>query len=113
MNPGADGFIRADQLDTAHDVIVDVSLVPHTKKILGALVRSPRRVLFENDLPGIPPQAVIAVYGDSGTVSAAVVEHLKRNGYVHAARLKGGFEAWQDSGMPLEDRPRAKANPSQ
>lgn len=99
-----DTFVRADQLDTQRDAIVDVSLIPHAKKIRNALVRRPQALLSERDLSGVPRDAVIAVYGDSSTVCAAVVDHLRKMGYSHAAQLKGGFESWHDFGMPLEDQ---------
>lgn len=104
MNQFAKTFIRADQLDTQRDLILDVSLIPRRKKLLGALVRAPGLLLSQPGIPGVPHEAVIAVYGDSDMISAAVVEHLKRNGYTRAAQLKGGFESWRDFGMPLEDR---------
>jgi rhodanese-related sulfurtransferase len=64
----------------------------------------PQAVLSESDFPGVPRDIVVAVYGDSSADCTAVVEHLRRIGFSRAAQLKGDFECWPDSGMPLEDR---------
>ena len=94
--------IRADQLSSDRYVLLDVRLRPGDRKAARAVLRSPQEILLSDSIPGIARDSRIAVYGDSGSLVSAVVLHLRRNGYLNAAVLQGGFEAWRDFGMPLE-----------
>lgn len=95
--------IRADQLSSDRYVLLDVRLQPGTRKASGAVLRSPQEILLSDELTGISHDARIAVYGDSASLVSAIVTHLRCNGYRNAALLQGGFEAWRDFGMPLQD----------
>lgn len=94
--------IRADQLSAGAYVLLDVRLSPGSKKISGAIVRSPQEILSSDDLSGVARSARVVVYGDSQTLVGAVALRLRRAGY-RASMLAGGLEAWRDAGMPLQD----------
>lgn len=103
--------IRADQLSSDRYVLLDVRLRPGDRKAARAVLRSPQEILLSDGIPGIARDSRIAVYGDSESLVSAVVLHLRRNGYLNAAVLQGGFEAWRDFGMPLERISEAAAAP--
>jgi rhodanese-related sulfurtransferase len=94
--------IRADQLSSDRYTLLDVRLRPGDRKVAGAVLRPPQELLLSDGIPGIARDSRIAVYGDSESLVSAIVLHLRRNGYLNAAVLQGGFEAWRDCGMPLE-----------
>jgi rhodanese-related sulfurtransferase len=96
--------IRPDQLETADSTILDVRAHPGSKQIRGALHYDPKHLLQADPLTlPLSHDGRIAVYGDSDSVVAAVVDKLIRSGYSGAARLDGGIEAWHDAGLPLEE----------
>ncbi len=94
--------IRADQLSSDRYTLLDVRLRPGDRKVAGAVLRPPQELLLGDGIPGIARDSRIAVYGDSESLVSAIVLHLRRNGYLNATVLQGGFEAWRDCGMPLE-----------
>ena len=102
-------IVRADQLSSDRYFLLDVRLKPGDRKAARAVHRSPQEILFSDGIPGIARDSRIAVYGDSESLVSAVVLHLRRSGYLNAAILQGGFEAWRDFGMPLERTSEAAA----
>ena len=94
--------IQADQLSSDRYVLLDVRLRPGDRKAARAVLRSPQAILLSDGIPSIARDPRIAVYGDSKSLVSAVVLPLRRNGYLNAVILQGGFEAWRDFGMPLQ-----------
>ena len=96
--------MRPDQIDTAGVPILDVRMRRGSSQIRGALHYDPKGMLEAEKLVlPLPHDRPIAVYGDSDSIVAAVVDKLKRSGYGGAAPLAGGIEAWRDAGLPLEE----------
>jgi len=40
-------------------------------------------------------------------LSAGLAHELRKRGFPNAFALKGGFDAWREAGMPLEDKQKA------
>ncbi|MBV8490082.1 MAG: hypothetical protein JO199_06070 [Candidatus Eremiobacteraeota bacterium] len=95
--------LRPDEIDTATAFILDVRARRGAKQIRGSLYYDPKELLKADPLVlPLPHDGAIAVYGDSDTIVAAVVDKLERSGYSGAARLDGGYEGWHDAGLPIE-----------
>jgi rhodanese-related sulfurtransferase len=84
--------------------VLDVRMRPGTKQIRGALHYEPKLLLQADPLVlPLDKEEPVVVYGDSEPVVVAVIDKLRRSGYEGAVGLEGGFEAWRDAGLPLED----------
>lgn len=94
-------MVRADELDTTRDVIIDARL-RRTEWGIAAAHHCDVLTCLSGTPPDLPHGGRIAVYGDSQAIAQAVVDHLHKFGYARAALLDGGFEDWRDLGMPVQ-----------
>lgn len=49
--------------------------------------------------------ARIVLYCRSGSVSAIAAKRLVEIGFTHIYTLQGGFDAWEQAGLPMEEQP--------
>ena len=49
--------------------------------------------------------ARIVLYCRSGSVSAIAAKRLVEIGFTHIYTLQGGFDAWKQAGLPMEEQP--------
>ena len=101
-------------VDTATMPTLDVRAHQGREQIRGALRYDPKRLLAEDHLAlPIAHDARIVVYADSEEQAAHVAAHLQGQGYTRAAVLAGGFEAYRDAGLPLEEATQEQPIPGQ
>lgn len=83
---------------------LDVRTHPSKEQIRGALRYNPKALLTEERLTlPFAHDARIVVYGDDETSAVKVAERLQEQGYQNAAVLDGGFEAYREAGLPVEE----------
>ncbi|MBV8372218.1 MAG: rhodanese-like domain-containing protein [Candidatus Eremiobacteraeota bacterium] len=84
--------------------IVDVRKHAGNRQIRGAVrydvgyLRAADRLV----LP-LPHSGPIAVYADSDAIANEIASLLRAAGYTGAAVLEGGFDAWRNAGLPVEE----------
>ncbi len=106
--------LRPDQIDGTQTPILDVRAHRGGTQIRGALHYDPKHLLQADELSlPLPHDGEIAVYGDSETIVAAIVDKLRRSGYAGAARLEGGIEGWRDAGLPMEEATQEQPVPGE
>ena len=96
--------VRASEIDSTTMPIVDARRHPGKQQIRGALRYDERALLTEERLTlPLPHEGRIVVYADSEEDAQRIAERLREQGYEQAAVLEGGFEAYQQAGLPTED----------
>ncbi|HET6896072.1 MAG TPA: rhodanese-like domain-containing protein [Candidatus Baltobacteraceae bacterium] len=96
--------VRASEIDSTTMPIVDARRHPGKQQIRGALRYDERALLTEERLTlPLPHEGRIVVYADSEEDAQRVAERLREQGYEQAAVLEGGFEAYQQAGLPTEE----------
>ena len=106
--------IAPDRVDTATMPTLDVRKHQGKQQIRGALRYDPKRLLAEEHLalPLAHDQRVI-VYSDDDETAVEIAEYLRGQGYANAAILAGGFKAYRDAGLPLEEATQEQPIPGQ
>lgn len=64
---------------------------------------------FKAGLPPVDEQAPLAIHCKSGYRSMIACSMLQRAGYRNVINVLGGFDAWQQAGLPVENRVPATA----
>ncbi len=64
---------------------------------------------FQASLPAIERESPVAVHCKSGYRSMIACSLLERAGYKNVINVTGGFDAWQQAGLPFEASVVAKA----
>lgn len=96
--------VRASEIDSTTMPIVDARRHPGRQQIRGALRYDERALLTEERLAlPLPHEGRIVVYADSEEEAERVAERLREQGYEQTVVLEGGFEAYQQAGLPTEE----------
>lgn len=96
--------VRAGDIDTTTIPVLDARRHPGKHQIRGALRYDERALLAEERLAlPLPHDRPIVVYADSDEDALRVAERLRKQGFSHAAVLEGGFDAYQQAGLPVEE----------
>lgn len=94
----------AGEIDTATMPTLDVRTKAGKEQIRGALRYDPKILLSASQLTlPLPHDGRIVVYGDTEEQAQRVAARLREEGYVHAGVLDGGFEAYREAGLPVEE----------
>ncbi len=84
--------------------ILDVRRHTGSHQIRGAVHYDPRKLDESGKLVlPLPHDGPIAVYAESDERAAETVRVLIDAGYSGASILSGGFDAWENAGLPTED----------
>jgi len=73
-------------------------------QIRGALRYDPKALMSQERLAlPLPHDEKIVVYADDDARAEAIAERLQEQGYHDVAVLAGGFEAYEEAGLPTEE----------
>jgi rhodanese-related sulfurtransferase len=104
MNDSSIPHVRASEIDTTTMPTLDVRTKHAKEQIRGALRYDPKALLSQERLAlPLPHDGRIVVYGDNDEEAAAIAARLRQQGYANAAVLDGGFDAYRDAGLPVEE----------
>jgi rhodanese-related sulfurtransferase len=96
--------VRASEIDTTTMPTLDVRTKPGKEQIRGALRYDPKALLGVERLAlPFPHDGRIIVYGDDEKEGAQIAARLHQQGYTNAAVLEGGFNAYRNAGLPVEE----------
>lgn len=96
--------VRASDIDTTTMPVLDARRHPGKQQIRGALRYDERALLAEERLAlPLPHDRPIVVYADSEDDAERVAGRLREQGFSHATVLEGGFEAYEQAGLPTEE----------
>jgi len=96
--------VQASEIDTTTMPVLDVRKKGVKEQIRGALRYDPKVLLTEERLTlPFAHDGRIVVYADDETTASEVAERLREQGYQNAAVLDGGFEAYREAGLPVEE----------
>ncbi|HEY9180030.1 MAG TPA: rhodanese-like domain-containing protein [Candidatus Baltobacteraceae bacterium] len=96
--------VHASDIDTTTTPVLDARRHPGKEQIRGALRYDERALLTEERLAiPLPHDRPIVVYADSDDDAERVAERLHEQGFLHAVVLEGGFEAYRQAGLPVEE----------
>jgi rhodanese-related sulfurtransferase len=96
--------VRASEIDTTTMPTLDVRKHPGKEQIRGALRYEAKALLSQERLAlPLPHDGRIVVYGDDEREAAEVAARLRQQGYTNASVLEGGFDAYRDAGLPVEE----------
>ena len=91
-------------------VVLDVREPVEWEQFIPGAVQVPRGVLeaaadptSPRHKPELDPARRVIVYCRSGARSALAGVTLQELGFEHVANLDGGFSAWKEAGLPIED----------
>lgn len=102
--PQASPRARVGEIDTATMPTLDVRKHPGKEQIRGALRYDAKILLSASKLTlPLPHDGRIVVYGDDEQEAERVAARLRDEGYSKAAVLEGGFEAYREAGLPVEE----------
>lgn len=95
---------RVGEIDTTTMPTLDVRRHPGKEQIRGALRYDPKILLSASQLTlPLPHDGRIVVYADDEEQAERVAARLREEGYAHATVLDGGFEAYREAGLPVEE----------
>jgi rhodanese-related sulfurtransferase len=96
--------VSASEIDTTTMPTLDVRKRPGKEQIRGALRYDPKALLGEERLTlPFAHDGRIVVYGDNEQEASAVAARLRQQGFKNAAVLDGGFDAYRNAGLPVEE----------
>lgn len=102
--PQASPRARVGEIDTTTMPTLDVRKHPGKEQIRGALRYDPKILLSASKLTlPLPHDGRIVVYADDEEEAERVAARLRDEGYAKAAVLEGGFEAYREAGLPVEE----------
>lgn len=81
--------------------IIDIRKKPDDMQIPGSLRYSGEELEHAGDLPFRKDEHIV-LYCGSGNSCSRVAQTLREKGYEKAEALEGGYAAWKDAGLPLE-----------
>jgi phage shock protein E len=97
-------YLRSRRTPIAEDGVVVVNVrVPDEGHIDGIDASFPFDTIDECDALPADRSTPIAVYCQSGNMSAAASEDLVEIGYTNVVDLAGGMDAWAAAGRPIEE----------
>lgn len=106
--------VRAEEIDTTTMPVVDARTHPGKEQIRGALRYDPKALMAEEHLTlPLPHDRRIVVYADSEQRAEEIAQRLRDQGYADAAVLDGGFEAYREAGLPVEEITQEQPVPGQ
>jgi rhodanese-related sulfurtransferase len=106
--------VRAQEIDTTTMPVVDARTHPGKEQIRGALRYDPKALMAEEHLTlPLPHDRRIVVYADSEQRAEEIAQRLRDQGYADAAVLDGGFEAYREAGLPVEEITQEQPVPGQ
>ncbi len=83
---------------------VDVRKKVDGRQIRGAVRYDARKLLSAQKLTlPLPHDGKIVVYCGSGNSCGEVAERLREQGYHNATALEGGYAAWKEANLPIEE----------
>ncbi|MGZ3497717.1 MAG: rhodanese-like domain-containing protein [Vulcanimicrobiaceae bacterium] len=96
--------IAVNDLQNAPDAykVIDIRKQPDAKQIPGSLRYDGDRLERATDLPFDKSEDVV-IYCGSGNSCRRVAQTLRDKGYTKARALEGGYQAWCDAGLPVEE----------
>ena len=96
--------VRAGEIDTNTTPTIDVRRHPGKEQIRGALRYDPKALLTGEPL-ALPfaHDGRIVVYGDDEDEAVRIASRLRQEGFVNAAILEGGFDAYRSAGLLVEE----------
>lgn len=104
MNEGSPRRVSPSEIDTATMPTLDVRRHAGKEQVRGALRYNAKALLSQDPLVlPLDREARIVVYGDDEATAERVAQWLREHGYVNAAILAGGFEAYREAGLPTEE----------
>lgn len=106
--------VKPADLDTATMPTLDVRGKPGHHQIRGAL-RYDVKPLLAADKLTLPfaHDSRIVVYANDEQHAAEIAARLRQQGYKNAAILDGGFEAYREAGLPVEEVTQEQPVPGQ
>lgn len=101
-------------VDTATMPTLDVRTHTGKEQIRGAVRYDPKRLLAQAKLvlPFAHDESIV-VYGDDEAQSAHVAAHLREGGFQNVSVLAGGFDAYKEAGLPVEEATQEQPIPGQ
>lgn len=93
---------------------LDVRKKPDGRQIRGSVRYDAQKLLAAEKLTlPLPHEGRIVVYCGSGNSSGEVAQRLREQGYHDAGALEGGYAAWKDANLPLEELTQEQPIPGQ
>jgi rhodanese-related sulfurtransferase len=103
-NSDAISRVRPSEIDTTTMPTLDVRSKSGKEQIRGAVRYDAKALLSEERLTlPLPHESRIVVYGDDEERAEQVAARLREQGYGDVAVLEGGFEAYREAGLPIEE----------
>lgn len=104
MNEDAISSVRPSEIDTTTMPTLDVRSKSGKEQIRGALRYDYKALLTEERLTlPLPHEGRIVVYADDDERAREVAARLHEQGYADVAVLEGGFDAYREAGLPVEE----------
>ena len=99
-----DDTITVNELKDAHasHTLIDIRKRPDAHQIPGSLRFDSDQLERASDLPFEKDEQLV-VYCGSGNSCKRVAQSLRDKGYANARALEGGYKAWRDAELPLEE----------
>lgn len=96
--------VAIDDIKNASDsrTLIDIRKQPDAKQIPGSVRYNGEQLEHASDLPFDKDEKLV-IYCGSGNSCQRVAKTLREKGYTNARALEGGYKAWCDAGLPLED----------
>ena len=104
MNDDAISSVKPSEIDTTTMPTLDVRSKSGKEQIRGALRYDYKTLLTEERLTlPLPHEGRIVVYADDDDRAREVAARLREQGYADVAVLDGGFDAYREAGLPVEE----------
>lgn len=106
--------MKPEEIDTTKMPVLDARSHPGKEQIRGALRYDPKALLAEEHLTlPLPHDGRIVVYADDERRADEIAQRLREQGYADAAVLEGGFDAYRQAGLPVEEITQEQPVPGQ
>lgn len=93
---------------------LDVRKKPDGRQIRGSVRYNAEKLMAAEKLTlPLPKEGRIVVYCGSGNSCGSVAQRLREQGYHNAGALQGGYAAWNDANLPLEELSQEQPIPGQ
>ncbi len=106
--------VKPEAIDTSTVPTIDARSHPGKEQIRGALRYDPKALLSGDRLTlPLPHESRIVVYADNDDRAFEIALRLREQGYEQVAILDGGFAAYKDAGLPVEQITEEQPVPGQ